>query len=102
MARPALRCALGGCDTGVQMAGHGRGANRGIAWRHAGVNAGAKLAQDTVRFLGAPVWCLRYFPLDLYLQAVGLEALYYAIRLAAVVSSTVTGGAVFRRYRQAA
>ena len=73
-----------------------------LAWRHAGVNVLGKLAKDTVRFLGSPVWCLRYFPLDLYPQAVGLEALYYAIRLAAVVSSTVTGGAVFRRYRQTA
>jgi glycosyltransferase involved in cell wall biosynthesis len=73
-----------------------------LAWRHAGINAGAKLAKDTARFIGSPVWCLRYFPLDLYPQAVGLEALYYAIRLAAVVSSTVTGGAVFRRYRQIA
>jgi hypothetical protein len=55
-----------------------------------------------VRFLGAPVWCLRYFPLDLYPQAVGLEALYYVIRLASVVSSAVTGGGVYRRYRQVA
>lgn len=73
-----------------------------LAWRESGVNPWGKLAKDTARFLGAPLWCLRYFPLDLYPQAVGLEALYYAIRLAAVVSSAVTGGAVYRRYRQAA
>jgi glycosyltransferase involved in cell wall biosynthesis len=73
-----------------------------LVWRHSGVNAFGKLAKDTARFLGAPVWCLRYFPLDLYPQAVGLEALYYAIRLASVVSSTVTGGAVFRRHERGA
>jgi glycosyltransferase involved in cell wall biosynthesis len=73
-----------------------------LVWRHAGVNAFGKLAKDTARFLGSPVWCLRYFPLDLYPQAVGLEALYYAIRLASVVSSTVTGGGVFRRYERTA
>jgi glycosyltransferase involved in cell wall biosynthesis len=73
-----------------------------LVWRESGVNAFGKLAKDTVRFLGAPVWCLRYFPLDLYPQAVGLEALYYVIRLASVVSSAVTGGGVYRRYRQVA
>ena len=73
-----------------------------LVWRESGVNVAGKLAKDTVRFLGSPVWCLRYFPLDLYPQAVGLEALYYVIRLASVVSSTVTGGKVFRRYREAA
>jgi glycosyltransferase involved in cell wall biosynthesis len=73
-----------------------------LVWRQSGVSTLGKLAKDTARFLGSPVWCLRYFPLDLYPQAVGLEALYYAIRLASVVSSTVTGGGVFRRYRQTA
>lgn len=73
-----------------------------LVWRQSGVNTWGKLAKDTARFLGSPVWCLRYFPLDLYPQAVGLEALYYAIRLASVVSSTVTGGGVFRRYQQTA
>jgi hypothetical protein len=73
-----------------------------LVWRHSGVNTWGKLAKDTARFLGAPVWCLRYFPLDLYPQAVGLEALYYVIRLASVVSSTVTGGGVFRRYERTA
>lgn len=72
-----------------------------LVWRHSGVNAFGKLAKDTARFLGSPVWCLRYFPLDLYPQAVGLEALYYAIRLASVVSSAATGGGVFRRYQRA-
>lgn len=73
-----------------------------LVWRHSGVNTLGKLAKDTVRFLGAPVWCLRYFPLDLYPQAVGLEALYYVIRLASVVSAAVTGGSVFRRYQRTA
>lgn len=73
-----------------------------LVWRESGVNVLGKLAKDTARFLGAPVWCWHYFPLDLYPQAVGLEALYYAIRLASVVSSTLTGGGVYRRYREAA
>jgi glycosyltransferase involved in cell wall biosynthesis len=73
-----------------------------LVWRHSGVNSWGKLAKDTARFLGAPIWCLRYFPLDLYPQAVGLEALYYVIRLASVVSGAVTGGGVFRRYQRTA
>lgn len=73
-----------------------------LVWRESGVNALGKLAKDTARFLGSPLWCLRCFPLDLYPQAVGLEALYYAVRLASVASSAVTGGGVFRRYREAA
>ena len=65
-------------------------------WRLSGLNPWSKLARDTARFLAAPAWCLRYFPLDLYPQAVALEAVYYAVRVAAVVKTAVGGGATFQ------
>jgi glycosyltransferase involved in cell wall biosynthesis len=63
-----------------------------LVWRQAGVGVVGKLARDGARFVAAPLWCWRYFPPDLYLQAVALEILYFAVRLAAVAARLVGAG----------
>lgn len=71
-----------------------------LVWRSSGVNPLRKMAKDTLRCLGAPLWTLRYFPLGLYPQAVGLEVLYYLVRLGAVARLALPGGGgTFDRYR---
>lgn len=68
-----------------------------LVWRSGGIGVPGKIARDTVRCLGSPLWCLRYFPMDLYPRAVALEVAYYAVRLAAVIASGASGGSVYRR-----
>ncbi len=56
-------------------------------WRMSGLNPWRKLARDTARFLGAPIWCLRYFPPGLYPAAVALEVAYFSLRIVGVVAA---------------
>jgi glycosyltransferase involved in cell wall biosynthesis len=56
-------------------------------WRLTGVSPRRKLARDALRYATAPLWCLVYFPLRLYLPALALEVAYFAIRLAGAVSA---------------
>jgi GT2 family glycosyltransferase len=68
-------------------------------WRSGKMSPAGKLAKDTARGLGAPLWCLRYFPLGLYPQAVGLEFLYFAVRVGGV-AATLLGGEPGAREQQ--
>lgn len=70
-----------------------------LVWRESGVNPYGKLARDLVRCAASPIWCLRYFPLDLYPQAVGLEMAYFGYRLSSVVAGALSGGGIYSRYR---
>ncbi len=65
-------------------------------WRISGVNPWRKLGRDTVRFLSSPLWCLRYFPPNLYPAAVGLEVGYFFLRISGVFAA----GRVERRLRK--
>ncbi len=56
-------------------------------WRMSGLNPWRKLARDTARFLGAPIWCLRYFPPRLYPAAVSLEVAYFFLRIVGVLAA---------------
>lgn len=57
-------------------------------WRLSGLQPWRKLGRDVVKAAASPLWCLRYYPLALYLPAVGLELGYFAVRLAGVVRAS--------------
>ncbi|MGH3585321.1 MAG: glycosyltransferase family 2 protein, partial [Pseudonocardia sp.] len=56
-------------------------------WRLTGVDARRKLARDALKAIGAPLWCLAYYPARLYVPALALEAAYFAVRLAGAVAA---------------
>jgi glycosyltransferase involved in cell wall biosynthesis len=58
-------------------------------WRISGLNPWRKLARDAARFLGAPLWCLRYFPPRLYPVAVALELAYFPLRIIGVFAARI-------------
>jgi len=56
-------------------------------WRLSGLPVAKKVARDALRAAAAPVWCLAYYPLRLYVPALGLELAYFAVRIAGLVSA---------------